>query len=191
MFHIEKCFVTFICKNKGNLHFTIVSIRQNCIHFVTIEICRYLFKKQWWLLSAKCNYFACRTFKKLTDLIPSSDCLRPLLYHSLHTGVLICSVRVSQEPSHSSTQRTTNRFSWSKVHGFGARNDDRIHVVRFINNTTTATIFIWKRKNKSCHKNSNRYLRQLGLSRPLNFQKIPSVARTKVSRCQLRCLHVC
>ena len=39
------------------------SIRQNCIHFVTIEIYRYLFHEQWWLLSAKCNYFAYRTVR--------------------------------------------------------------------------------------------------------------------------------
>ena len=34
------------------------NIRQNCIHFVTIEIYLYLFRKQWTLLSAKSNYFA-------------------------------------------------------------------------------------------------------------------------------------
>ena len=37
-------------------------IRQNCIHFDTIEMYRYLFRQQWWLLSAKCNYFAYRQF---------------------------------------------------------------------------------------------------------------------------------
>ena len=35
-------------------------IGQNCIHFVTIEINLYIFRKQWRLLSTKCNYFSYR-----------------------------------------------------------------------------------------------------------------------------------
>ena len=36
------------------------TMRQNCIHFATIETNLKLLRKQWWLLSKKCNYFAYR-----------------------------------------------------------------------------------------------------------------------------------
>ena len=36
--------------NQNRIVIQIVDIRQNCIHFVTIEIHRWLLSKQWWLL---------------------------------------------------------------------------------------------------------------------------------------------
>ena len=59
--------IDFSCSNNIK-----TNIRQNCIHFVTIEIYRQLLREPWRLLFTKCNYFAYRSSSIILVKIISS-----------------------------------------------------------------------------------------------------------------------